>query len=51
LVTLYHIPFSKGRKEERSLPSGRQEAKEFLKKADLGLITVSPDEKIGKGKL
>jgi hypothetical protein len=50
-VTFYHIPFSKRRKEERSLSPVRKETEEFLKKADFVLIAISPDEKVGKGKL
>jgi len=50
-VTFYHISFSKRGKEEGGLSPVRKEAKEFLKKADFGLIAVSPNEEVGKGKL
>jgi hypothetical protein len=50
-VTFYYISICKRGKEKGGLSPVRKEAKEFLKKADFGLITVSPDEKIGKGKL
>jgi hypothetical protein len=50
LITFYHISFSKRGKEEGSFSAVRKEAKESFKEADLGLIAISPDEKIGEGK-
>jgi hypothetical protein len=50
LITFYHISFSKRGKEEGSFSAVRKEAKESFKEGDLGLIAISPDEKIGEGK-
>jgi hypothetical protein len=50
LITFYHISLSERGKEERSFSPVRKEAKKSFKEADLGLIAISPDEKIGEGK-